>query len=249
MGARVNAAARRGRLVGVLLAAWVAAAGCATSLGPAIAHEEAELFRASFFDYPRLKSGGLGVLGVTSRVAPDGIRDDVAFVLDQAVTNQLIRIPVVSRVEVLARAKRAGMTDDVKRLIQGYEERGSMDAGLLRRVAAMEGVRYFLITRIVEYGRTTREAVGPPARVATPGLSPPKRGAERVQRVRLRAEVWDSRCGDLVWTGEGATEVVEEVTSEEVRLQDVSIMAVSNLVSRLPRPGEATRAVEKECGV
>ena len=43
-----------------------------------IAHDERETFRASSFDFARLKGGGLSMLGVTSRVAPEGIRDDAA---------------------------------------------------------------------------------------------------------------------------------------------------------------------------
>jgi hypothetical protein len=70
-----------------------------------------------------------------------------------------------------------------------------------------------------------------------------------VQRVRLRGDVWDSRCGDLVWTGEGGTEAVEETDSEEIRLQDVLSMAATNLVSQLPRSSDASQAAGKECGV
>jgi hypothetical protein len=36
--------------------------------------------------------------------------------------------------------------------------------------------------------------------------------------------------------------------SEDVRLQDVLAMAATNLVSLLPRPGDVSKAVEKECG-
>jgi hypothetical protein len=82
----------------------------------------------------------------------------------------------------------------------------------------------------------------------SPGLTSPKQATERVQRVRLRGDLWDSRCGDIVWTGEGGTEVVEETATEDIRLQDVSSMAATNLVSRLPRSGEGAASTEKECG-
>lgn len=224
------------------------AAGCAAPLGPSIAHDEHQLFRASHFDAARLKSGGLALLGVTSAVAPEGIREDVGFVLDQAASNQLQRVKVVPRTDAAARAGEVGMSGDLARLMRDYEQHGTIDAGLLRRFAAVEGVRYFLVTRIVEYERTTRPVPGPATTSVRPGLITPVRATERVQRVRLRGDVWDSRCGDIVWTGEGGTEAVEDTVTEEVRLQDVLTMAATNLVSQLPRPGDGSKATEKECG-
>ncbi|HET8760930.1 MAG TPA: hypothetical protein VFN94_07665 [Nitrospiria bacterium] len=237
---------RRGSL-GFVLAIW-AAAGCAAPLGPSLSHDETQLFRADYFDWPRLKSGGLGLLGVTSTVAPEGIREDVAFVLDQAASNYLTRLRLVPHGDAAARAREVGMGADLDRLLRNYEVRGAIDAGVLRRIASAEGVRYFLVARIARYERTTREMEGPPTVAVTPGMIPPKRTAERVQRIRLLGEVWDSRCGNVVWSGEGGTEAVEEAVSEDVRLQDVLSMAATNLVSLLPRPGDASKAVEKECG-
>lgn len=238
----------RGRsLIVVIALAWAAGA-CAAPLGPSLSHDETQLFRADYFDWPRLRTGGLGLLGVTSTVAPDGIRDDVAFVLDQSASNYLSKIRLVPHGDARARAREVGMGADLDHLLRNYEAKGAMDAGLLRRIASAEGVRYFLVARIVQYERTTREMAGPGAMAVTPGLVPPKRAAERVQRIRLRGEVWDSRCGNVVWTGEGGTEAVEEAVTEDVRLQDVLSMAATNLVSLLPRPGDASKAAEKECG-
>ncbi len=233
-------------VIGLCLAAW--GAGCAAPLGPSIAHDETQLFRASHFDWARLKAGGVALLGVTSGVAPEGIREDVGFVLDQAASNHLPRIRVISRTDAAARAREVGMGGDVTRLMKDYEQRGSIDAGLLRRLAAVEGVRYFLVTRIVQYERTTRAMSDPATRAVSPGRPSPQRATERVQRVRLRGDLWDSRCGDIVWTGEGGTEVVEETATEDVRLQDVLSMAATNLVSRLPRSGDGATSTEKECG-
>lgn len=233
-------------VVAVVIGVW--ASGCAAPLGPSIAHDEHQLFRAGHFDWARLKSGGLALLGVTSAVAPEGIRDDVSFVLDQAASNRLQRIKVVPRTDAAARAREVGMGEDLTRLMREYEQRGTIDAGLLRRFAAAEGVRYFLVTRIVQYERTTRTITGPATTAAPPSLVPAARGTERVQRVRLRGDVWDSRCGDIVWTGEGGTEAVEDTVTEDVRLQDVLAMAATNLVSLLPRSGDGSRATEKECG-
>lgn len=234
-------------LSGLLLVAW--GAGCAASLGPSIAHDETQLFRAPQFDWARLKAGGVALLGVTSTVAPEGIREDVGFVLDQAASNHLARIRVISRSDAAARAREVGMSGDLAKLMRDYEQHGAIDAGLLRRFAAVEGVRYFLVTRIVQYERITRAMSGPAARAVSPGLPSPQRAMERVQRVRLRGDLWDSRCGDIVWTGEGGTEVVEETVTEDIRLQDVLSMAATNLVSRLPRSGDAAASTEKECGV
>lgn len=235
------------RLIGVMVSV-LAAGGCAAPLGPSIAHDETQLFRATHFDGARLKSGGIALLGVTSAVAPEGIREDAGFVLDQAASNHLSRIRVIPRSDAAARAREVGMSGDLTRLMRDYEQHGTIDAGLLRRFAAAEGVRYFFLTRIVQYERTTRAVSDPATAAVTPGLPAPKRATERVQRIRLRGDVWDSRCGDLVWTGEGGTEVVEETASEEIRLQDVLTMAATNLVSLLPRSSE-TQATGKECGV
>jgi hypothetical protein len=229
------------------LAAWMAA-GCAASLGPSLSHDETQLFRADDFDWPRLKSGGLGLLGVTSTVAPDGIRDDVAFVLDQSASTYLTKVRVIPHSDAVVRARDVGMGADLDRLLRNYEARGTIDAGLLRRLASAEGVRYFMVVRIAQYERTTREMAGPATTAVTPGLVTPKRSAERVQRIRLVGEVLDSRCGNIVWSGEGGTEAVEEAVSEDVRLQDVLAMAATNLVSLLPRPGDVSQAGEKECG-
>jgi hypothetical protein len=142
------------------------------------------------------------------------------------------------------------MSVELAQLMRDYEQRGSIDPGLLRRFAAVEGVRYFLVTRIVEYERTTRAVAGPATTAIAPASAAPRQATERVQRVRLRSDVWDSRCGDIVWTGEGSTEVVEDTATEDVRLQDVLSMAATNLMSRLPRSNEGGQATEKdkECG-
>jgi hypothetical protein len=235
------------RLIGAVLSV-LAAGGCAAPLGPSIAHDETQLFRATHFDWARLKSGGIALLGVTSGVAPEGIREDVAFVLDQAASNHLSRVRVIPRSDAVARAREVGMGADLTRLMRDYDQTGTIDAGLLRRFAAVEGVRYFLLTRIVQYERTTRAMSDPATTAVTPGLAPAKRATERVQRIRLRGDVWDSRCGDLVWTGEGGTEVVEETATEDVRLQDVLAMAATNMVSLLPRSSDASQATGKECG-
>jgi hypothetical protein len=233
--------------LGLAVVAWMAA-GCAASLGPSLSHDETQLFRADYFDWPRLKSGGLGLLGVTSTVAPDGIRDDVAFVLDQSASTYLTKVRVIPHSDAVVRAREVGMGADLDRLLRNYEARGTIDAGLLRRLASAEGVRYFMVVRIAQYERITREMAGPTTAAVTPGLVTPKRSAERVQRIRLVGEVLDSRCGNIVWSGEGGTEAVEEAVSEDVRLQDVLAMAATNLVSLLPRPGDVSQAVEKECG-
>lgn len=233
--------------LGLLLAVWTAA-GCAAPLGASLSHDETQVFRADAFDWPRLKAGGLGLLGVTSAVAPDGIREDAAFVLDQAASNYFTKIRLVLHGAAAVRAREVGMGEDLDRLLRTYEARGAIDAGLLRRIASSQGVRYFFIARIARYERTTREMAGPGTVAVTPGLVAPRRTAERVQRIRLIGEVWDSRCGNIVWTGEGGTEAVEETVTEDVRLQDVLAMAATNLVSLLPRPGDASKAVEKECG-
>jgi hypothetical protein len=231
----------------MVLAIWTTA-GCAAPLGPSLSHDETQVFRADYFDWARLKAGGLGLLGVTSTVAPEGIRDDVAFVLDQAASTYLTKVRLVPHGDVAVRAREVGMGADLERLLRNYEARGAMDAGLLRRITSAQGVRYVLVARIAQYERTTREMAGPGTVAVTPGLVAPKRTAERVQRIHLIGEVWDSRCGNIVWTGEGGTEAVEETVTEDVRLQDVLSMAATNLVSLLPRPGDASKAVEKECG-
>jgi hypothetical protein len=233
--------------LGMVLAIWTTA-GCAAPLGPSLSHDETQVFRADYFDWARLKAGGLGLLGVTSTVAPEGIRDDVAFVLDQAASTYLTKVRLVPHGDVAVRAREVGMGADLERLLRNYEARGAMDAGLLRRITSAQGVRYVLVARIAQYERTTREMAGPGTVAVTPGLVAPKRTAERVQRIHLIGEVWDSRCGNIVWTGEGGTEAVEETVTEDVRLQDVLSMAATNLVSLLPRPGDASKAVEKECG-
>ncbi len=236
-------------LLATVVSVW--ASGCAAPpLAPSIAHDETQLFRAKHFDWARLKAGGLALLGVTSGVAPAGIREDVGFVLDQAASN-LSRVRVIPRSDAVARAKDVGMGGDLERLMVGYDRHGTIDAGLLRRFGAAQGARYFLVTRIIQYERITRAVAGPVTALPTPDLAPATRGTERVQRVRLRGEVWDSRCGDMVWTGEGGTEAIEDTGTEDVRLQDVLATAAKNLVGQLPRSddGAAATATEQECGI
>lgn len=236
-------------IAAIAVVSGIGASSCAAPpLAPSIAHDEIQEFRAKHFDWPRLKTGGLALLGVTSSVAPAGIREDVEFVLDQAASDNLPRVRVVPRSDAVARAKEVGMGGDLERLMREYDRHAVIDAGWLRRFAAVEGVRYVLVTRIVQYERITRAVAGPVTTMAPPDLAPPTRGTERVQRIRLRGDVWDSRCGDLVWTGDGGTEVVEEAASEDVRLQDVLAMAAKNLVRQLPRPSDGSAATEKECG-
>jgi hypothetical protein len=192
------------RLIGVVFSV-LAASGCAAPLGPSIAHDETQLFRATHFDWPRLKTGGIALLGVTSAVAPEGIREDVGFVLDQAASNHLSRVRVIPRSDAVARAREVGMSGDLARLMRDYEQHGTIDAGLLRRFAAVEGVRYFLVTKIVQYERTTRAVSDPAATTVTPGLAPPKRATERVQRIRLRGDVWAVGAATS-FDGDGGTE-------------------------------------------
>jgi len=223
--------------------------GCAAA-SRSIDHQEQQVLKSPRFDFARMKSGGLSLLGVTSEHAPEGIRDDVAFVMDQAVPNALpSTVKIVSRKETIVTAREAGMTADVQRLIRGYESQGVMDQGLLRRIAVLEGVRYYMVTSIEHYGKVNREiGASPNAPVGIPPSYAPtaRRNYERVQLVKLRGEIWDSRCGEVVWIAEGETQVEGDTQDDDVRLNEVASMAVKNLVGQLPKSTDG-RATQKEC--
>lgn len=67
------------------------------------------------------------------------------------------------------------------------------------------------------------------------------------KRVRLRGEIWDSRCGRLVWMGKGGAEVVETAGHELTRVEDIFMAAGRNLIASLTKSIKTTKAPAAEC--
>jgi hypothetical protein len=206
---------------------------------PPIAEKRETTFLKPDFSYEDLKSGGMALLAILTPGAPEGLRQNAAFEIFQGLRSHFPDVRIVPRSVIVGRINTADKTPELNKFLKIYEEQRSVDPGKLKEWGEIEEVRYLFIGQVRFIDKHTEAPIvnvaeRSPAGKVTVFSSGPNQIPDEVQkRVSLSGELWDSRCGKVVWTGKSDSEVVELSDAERVRVEDIFIAAGRNLTEAL----------------
>ena len=185
------------------------------------------LFVDDLFSFSFLERKGMAVLPMSTRSFPQGIRNNVIYEVQQALGIYLPKLSLITKSEILDRAKNVGLEKQIRKEINLYEQGGKLNHDFLKQIRPLTKTRYFLYLRIREFKSFYQ-------------------GEMISKKVALEAEIWDAQCMKVVWSGEGKVDVVERVESEKIRLEDVFIKAARALVAQI-RLGENRSVAMEKC--
>lgn len=200
-----------------------------------------------------LKSGKLAILAVLSPRDPEGMEQNAAYEIFQGLRASFRDVHIVPRSDAVEKIISADQLPAYKAFVKEYEEKRAMNLGALKKWGEVQGVRYLFIGELGVADKHTEARImgGRESMVAgkiSVFASGPSMIPEEVRKqVRLRGEIWDSRCGQVVWIGKGEAEVSETAGQEQLRMEDIFISASRNLTLSLSKAIGDKPAPAKEC--
>lgn len=191
------------------------------------------------FSREKMASEGLAILAILNSGGPEGLRQNAAFEIFQGLRASFPGIRVIPRSAAVERIMASNKGPEYQLFLRNYEERRSISPEELKKWGEIEGVRYLYIGALqyIEKHTEARLVEGGERSVAgkvTVFASGPAHIPEEVRKqIVLQGEIWDSRCGKVVWIGRGESEVTEWGEMERVRMEDIFIAAGRNLATAL----------------
>lgn len=244
-----------------LLGLWIGLVSCAPHFTvpsaqallnplPPLTEKWETTFLKSDFSYGALKTGGIALLAILTPGAPEGLRQNAAFEIFQGLRSHFPEVRVIPRSDAVERINAVDKLPELDAFLQKYEEQRSPNPAQLKQWGEIEGVRYLFIgqVRLIDK-RTEAQTIHQGERAIAGKVSVFSSGPIQIpdevrKRIALSGELWDSRCGKVVWSGWSETEVVEASDTERARVEDVFIAAGRNLTEAL---SQAIKA-KKEAG-
>jgi hypothetical protein len=185
------------------------------------------LFSDRRFSVSFMEAQGITILPMANIRASEGIRENAIYEVQQAFRIYFPKTRMVSKSEVLARAKELRFEETLHTAVHDYEQSQRLDPQFIQQLHVMTQTRYFLYLRINDFDFfTKREMIS--------------------KKVELEAEIWDSLCKKVVWSGRGRVSVVVRVHDERARFEEIFVSAARNLVVPLSQ-GKRKRAGQGEC--
>jgi hypothetical protein len=232
--------------------------GCAALFSPPSTPPPVQEFSQTEFVSPHLsreglKSGKLAILAVLSPGDPEGMEQNAAYEFFQGLRLSFRDVHIVPRSAAVEKIISADQFPAYQTFVKEYGEKGRMDLGELKKWGELLEVRYIFIGELGVVGKHTEARMMRGGENVVAGkisvfASGPSMIPEEVSKqVRLRGEVWDSRCGQMVWTGRGEAEVVERAGQERTRVEDIFMAAGRNLTGSLVKSIVGKPAPAKEC--
>jgi len=185
------------------------------------------LFSDRHFSVSFMEAQGLAVLPMANIRGSEGIRENAIYEVQQAFRIYFPKTRLVSKSEVLTQAKELRFEKTLHTGVNDYEQSQRLDPQFIQQLHVMTQTRYFLYLRINDFNFfTKREMIS--------------------KKVELEAEIWDSLCKRVVWSGLGRVSVVEPVQDERARFEEIFVSAARNLVVPLSQ-GKRKRVGQGEC--
>ncbi len=220
---------------------------------PPIQHSSETEFISPYLTHERLKTGKLAILAVLSPGDPEGMEQNAAYEIFQGLRSSFRDVSIIPRSDAVKKIFAAELLPAYNTFVKNYEEKRTMNLDELKKWGELEGVRYLFIGElgIVDKHTEARMMGGRENLVAgkiSVFASGPSMVPEEVSKqVRLRGEIWDSQCGQMVWEGRGEAEVVEIAGQERTRVEDIFMAAGRNLIGSLAKSISGKPAPAKEC--
>lgn len=232
--------------------------GCAALFSPPVARSPVQGYSETEFVSPHLTqeglvSGKLAILAVFSPNDPEGMEQNAAYEIFQGLRSSFRDVRIIPRSDAVKKIASADELPAYEAFLKEYEEKRIIDLDALKKWGELEEVRYLFIGELGVVNKHTEARMMRGGENLVAGkisvfASGPNMVPEEVsKRVRLRGEIWDSRCGRLVWMGKGGAEVVETVGDERTRVEDIFMAAGRNLIASLTKSIKTTKPPAEEC--
>jgi len=242
----------------LLLSFVVFLSGCAALLSPPSTPPPVQNHSETDFVSPHLtreglKSGKLAILAVLSPGDPEGMEQNAAYEIFQGLRSALRDVPIIPRSDAIKKIIAAEQLPAYNAFVRNYQEKRVMDLDRLKKWSEIEEARYLFIGELGIVDKQTEARIMDEGESLVAGkisifASGPNMIPEEVSKqVRLRGEIWDSQCGQMVWEGKGEAEVVELAGQEQTRVEDIFMAAGRNLIGSLVKSIEGKPAPAKEC--
>lgn len=242
----------------LLLLFVVFLSGCAALLSPPgtpppVQNDSETDFISPHLTHEGLKSGRLAILAVLSPGDPEGMEQNAAYEIFQGLRSSFRDVPIIPRSDAVKKIVSADQLPAYNAFVKNYQQRRVMSLDELKKWSEIEGVRYLFIGELGIVNKHTEARIMRGGESLVAGkisifASGPNMIPEEVSKqVRLRGEIWDSRCGQMVWAGKGEAEVLEIAGQEQTRVEDIFMAAGRNLIGSLVKSIEGKPAPTKEC--
>lgn len=182
---------------------------------PSVENNILTIHLAKNFHPKMLETGGIAVLPVPAKNAPEGIRNNAIFEIQQALQIYFPKVRIVKKDDMVRRIRDAGMDREFNLFIKNLSENKTVDRLLLMKIGDVGGVRFLLYTEVKVYEKNSTNA-------------------QVIKDVEMEAGILDVNCKDMVWRGAGGTRVVEDKDIDRIRMEEIFVNATKNLISSMP---------------
>ena len=160
---------------------------------------------APSFTAENLKGEKVAILNAVVGFGLEGYSLQVSRTLSSALSSQKQVFDLIPVQTALSGINRNGLASDYARMISGYRESGILNREILEKLGKAINATYVIQPSMAAFSQFTS------GRLSVLGL---RLFHTRISTLRLSAQIWDTRTGELVWeaSGEGtiATEDVRE---------------------------------------
>ena len=190
---------------------------------PSVENKINNIYLSRNFDPKALETDGIAILPMPVKIAPEGIRNNAIFEIQQAMQIYFPKARIVKKDEMVTNIRNAGMNREFDLLIKGLSENKTVDRSLLSKVGEIGKARFLLYAEIKEFKTNSTNIYN----------------SDIIKIVEIEAEILDVRCPDPVWKGSGSTKVVESVNIDKIRMEEIFVNATKNLISSLATADKA----------
>lgn len=182
---------------------------------PSVENKITDIYLSKNFNPKLLETDGIAILPLPAKIAPEGIRNNAIFEIQQALRIYFPKARIIKKDEIVMNMRNAGMDREFDRLIKELSDNKTLDRPLLMKIGVISGARFLLYTEIKVYEKNSTNS-------------------EVIKNVAMEAEIVDTKCTDLAWRGAGSTRVVEKKDIDKIRMEEIFVNATKNLVSSMP---------------
>jgi len=173
-----------------------------------------------------LEGGGVAFLTPSTVTGQEEDRQPLALVFGDALAGRRKSVRIVSLAETLSAVNRAGMTEDYKRMYQGYRDSGVFEPAQLRQIGEITGTRYAAQLKMAGFRQDSK------GRFGVFGLSLVQ---TQSANIRLFLQIWDTHSGTVAWEGtEEYTGAFDTMAERTVTFKSVIEAAAEDLIAKLP---------------
>jgi len=170
-------------------------------------------FSAPEFTTYEMETGGIAFLPTVA--APEYSRSiDIGLI--QSFQKFHPGIKAISGTETRTFLQNEGLVEDYSQMIDRYYRTSIIDKSVVAKMGQAVKARYLIYTRLLKYDEYQDHR------------------NNKIYELAIKAEVWDSRNGEVVWDATGHARVIESVLDKPITFEDIVTKVCDSLMARLP---------------